>query len=268
MPVVRESQVRGFADRILVAVGMAAEDAEEAARCLVLANLRGVDSHGVLRLVQYADTLAAGEVNPRPDVRVRHRAGAAALVDADGGYGFRPMRIAVRTAAELARDAGIGLVGVRASHHFGMAGAYAAELAGEGMIAIVLTNSLPVLASAGGADRVLGNNPMAFGFPRAAGSAPVVLDMALSAVAFGRIRLAVAEGRSIPLGWGRDGEGRPTTDAAAALAAESLEPIGGHKGSGLALAVELLSGALTGSPVGLASDAHAHAHATGAWATR
>lgn len=257
MPVVRESQLREFADRILIAAGMAAADAEEAAYCLVLANLRGVDSHGVLRLTQYADTLAAGEVNARPDVRLVRRTGASALVDADGGYGFRPMRLAVRTAAELAREAGIGLVGVRASHHFGMAATYAAELTREGMIAIILTNSLPVLAPTGGADPVLGNNPMAFGFPRGAGREPIVLDMALSAVAFGRIRLAAAEGRPIPLGWGRDGEGRSTTDAVAALAASALEPIGGHKGTGLALAVELLAGALTGSPVGLASNAHA-----------
>lgn len=258
MPDVVEDELRGFAREVLGAAGLAPVDAGAAADGLVAANLRGVDSHGVLRLIQYADSLARGEVNPRPDVRVVERRRATALVDADGGYGFRPALLAMDTAVEIAGEAGIALVGVRASHHFGMAARYALRAAGSGMVGVVMTNSLPVLAAPGGARPVVGNNPLAFGVPRPAPAEPLVLDMALSETAFGRIRLAAAEGREIPLGWALDGRGRPTTDAAEALAAGSLAPIGSHKGYGLAVVTELLAGVLTGSPFGVDSDAHGH----------
>jgi LDH2 family malate/lactate/ureidoglycolate dehydrogenase len=250
--------LRTFAEQVLEALGLASVDARVTAELLVLANVRGVDSHGVIRLLQYADSIAAGQINLAPDVRVVQRRGATALVDADGGYGFRPTVMAVDTAVELARDFGIGLVGVSASHHFGVAGAYALRAARVGMIGVVTTNSSPVLAPPSGASPVVGNNPIAIAAPRAAPSEPLLVDVSMSQVAYGKIRLAATEGRSIPLGWARDAQGRPTTDAEAALSAHSLEPVGGHKGFALAAILELLGGALTGSPVSLGSDPHKH----------
>ena len=216
MPDVSEARLRAFAASVLRAAGLQGEDADVAATCLVTANLRGVDSHGVLRLMQYADSLAGGEINAHPDVRVVERSGATALVDADFGYGFRPSILAMDTAVEIAREYGVGLVGVRDSHHFGMAATYALRAAEHELVGAVFTNAMPVLAAPGGAQPVVGNNPVAFAIPRQPPNEPIVLDMALSQVAFGYVRLAAAENRPIPIGWARDGRGQATTDAAAA----------------------------------------------------
>ena len=251
-------ELRDFADRVLRAAGLAPGHAASAAAGLVAANLRGVDSHGVLRLTQYVASIAGGEIETDPDVRVVFRRGSTALVDAGGGYGFAPAQLAMDTAIELAREHAIGFVGVRASHHFGMGASYVLRAAEAGFIGWLTTTSQPVVVPTGSAVPVVGNNPLAYAIPRRAPQPPIVLDMALSEVAFGKIRLAAAEGRPIPLGWGFDAQGRPTTDAAAALAAEALAPTGGHKGSGLAIVGEVLAGVLTGSPFGLASHAHAH----------
>ena len=252
------ADLRDFADRVLRAAGLAPAHAAAAAAGLVAANLRGVDSHGVLRLTQYVESIAAGEIEPDPDVRVVVRRGSTALVDAGGGYGFAAARLAMDTAIELAREHAIGFVGVRASHHFGMGASYVLQAAEAGFVGWLTTTSQPVVVPTGSAVPLVGNNPIAYAIPRSAPHPPIVLDMALSEVAFGKIRLAAAEGRPIPLGWGFDAQGRPTTDAAAALAAEALGPTGGHKGSGLAIVGEVLAGVLTGSPFGLASHAHAH----------
>lgn len=261
MKLVGAENAREFAQDVLIAAGMAADDAGAAAELLVEANLRGVESHGLLRLLQYSEALSSGQINPRPDVREVRRTGATALVDADGGYGFRPALLAVDIALELAGEFGAGVVGVRASHHFGAAGAYAGRIARAGLLAIVTTNSSPVLAAPSGGRPVVGNNPIAIGVPSGGDRPPIITDVALSEVAYGKVRHAAAEGAPIPLGWARDEHGKPTTDAAVALAAHSLEPIGAHKGFALALVVELLAGALTGSPVGL--DSHPHEHARG-----
>lgn len=258
MPNATPDQLRAFAERILLAAGLTPGHAAAAAHGLVAANLRGVDSHGVLRLTQYVQSIEAGEIEPDPDVRVVQRRGATALVDAGGGYGFAPAALAMDTAIELAREHAIGLVGVRNSHHFGMGALYAQRAAAAGFVGWLTTNSQPVVVPTGSAAPITGNNPIAYAIPRRAPHQPIVLDMALSEVAFGKIRLAAAEGRPIPLGWGFDAQGRPTTDAAAALAAEALGPAGGHKGSGLAIVGEVLAGVMTGSPFALASHAHLH----------
>jgi LDH2 family malate/lactate/ureidoglycolate dehydrogenase len=237
-------------------MGMPDEHAALTARCLVAADLRGMPGHGVLRLIQYADCIAAGEVRAAPEVRVLRREGATALVDAGGGYGYAPTMLACDLAAGLAGEHGLAVAGVRDSHHFGMAGLYAEALAERGLAGIVLTNAQPIMAPEGAATPLLGNNPLAIAVPRAAPHPPLVLDMAMSQTALGRIRLAAAEGRPIPEGWALDEEGRPTTDARRALAAGLLAPAGGHKGLALALMVDVLAGVLTGSPAGRDADAH------------
>jgi LDH2 family malate/lactate/ureidoglycolate dehydrogenase len=248
--------LEAFAARALAAMGMPEDHAQLTARCLVAADLRGMPGHGVLRLIQYADCIAAGEVRAAPDVRVLRREGATALVDADGGYGYAPTMLACDLAAELAGAHGLAVAGVRDSHHFGMAGLYAEALAERGLAGIVLTNAQPIMAPQGISTPLLGNNPLAIAVPRAAPYPPLVLDMAMSQTALGRIRLAAAEGRPIPDGWALDEDGRPTTDAARALAAGLLAPAGGHKGLALALMIDVLAGVLTGSPAGRDADAH------------
>jgi LDH2 family malate/lactate/ureidoglycolate dehydrogenase len=259
MPAVDEREATAFAQRALAAMGMPGGDADLTARCLVAADLRGMPGHGVLRLIQYAGSIAAGDVRAAPEVRVLRRDATTALIDAGGGYGYAPTMLACDVAAELAAASGIAVAGVRDSHHFGMAGLYAEALAERGLAGIVLTNAQPVMAPPGIAAPLVGNNPLAIGVPRRAPNPPLVLDMAMSQTALGRIRLAAAEGRPIPEGWALDEEGAPTTDATRALAANLLAPAGGHKGLALALMIEVLAGVLTGSPAGERADAHRHA---------
>ena len=259
MPAFGEQELAGFATRVLEAIGLRADDAALTARCLVEADLRGMPGHGVLRLIQYADSIAVGDVRAAPEVRLLRRGATAALVDAGGGYGYAPTMLACDVAAELAAEAGVAAVGVRDSHHFGMAGLYAETLAERDLVGIVMTNAQPVMAPPGIASPLIGNNPLAVGVPRPAPNPPLVLDMAMSQTALGRIRLAAAEGRPIPESWALDEEGRPTTDAARALAAGLLAPTGGHKGLALALMIDVLAGVLTGSPAGDRADAHGHA---------
>lgn len=257
LPIVQAAELEAFAARVLTAAGLTEAGARVIAACLLEANLRGVDTHGVMRLLQYSECLAAGEVEARPVVRVVRREAGRALVDAGGGYGFEPTLLAADLAIELGREHGLAVVGVRNSHHFGMAASYALRIARAGLIAIVAANTQPVMPPPGGARAAAGNNPMAFAIPRR-GKAPLVFDMALSQTAFGRIRLAAVEGRPIPEGWAFDAHGRPTTDAAVALEAQLLAPMGAHKGYGLSLVVDVLAAVLTGSAVGSAADAHAH----------
>jgi LDH2 family malate/lactate/ureidoglycolate dehydrogenase len=258
MPRVDAEDLRAFAERVLTAAGLAEDDVPATADGLVAASVRGVDSHGVFRLPQYVDCLQRGEINARPRVRLLDRRGATALVDADGGYGFRPSLLAGQLAVENAASSGIGLVGVRNSHHFGMAAIYTIRISEAGMIGLVTTTGVAIMAPPGGARPVVGNNPISCAVPRTPPHPPIVLDMALSEVAFGKIRLAAVENRPIPLGWAFDARGRPTTDPEEALRGGLLAPTGQHKGYGLSVIVEVLAGILTGSPFATAADAHGH----------
>jgi ureidoglycolate dehydrogenase (NAD+) len=244
------------ARQMLAAAGMEAGEARVVAQCLVEANLRGVDSHGVLRLPQYVDALRRGVINRSPQPRIVARRGAVALVDADGGYGYRPTFQAVSVAVDLARAIGVGVVGVRNSHHFGMAASYTLRAAEAGVIGFVTTTATPTLVPPGGARACVGNNPVSWAVPRRPPRPPLVLDMALGEVAPGKIRLAAEEGRSIPPGWAYDTSGRPTPDPQEALRSRMLAPVGNHKGYGLAVIMDVLAGVLTGSPFGLRSDSH------------
>lgn len=241
-------RIERYCSAVLRAAGVSAPSAAATARGLVYASLRGVDSHGVMRLVTYVEGVERRHFNGRPLVRVERRGPAAALVDADRGFGFLPMERATDLAVRLARRrTGLAVVGVAGSRHFGMAGMYAERAAQAGMLALVTTNAAPLLGPPGGTRPVVGNNPLAVGIPRR-DAPPIVLDIAFSLVAGGRILLAKQEGRTIPAEWAFDAAGLPTTDPAVALEAKLLAPVGGHKGYGLALAMEVLAGAMTGSP--------------------
>lgn len=258
MSTVDHEKLLVFATNVLERIGMPADHAKTTADCLITANLRGLDSHGVLRLPQYAKSVQQGRIEPTPVIQVAQQGTLSALIDAGGGYGYVPTLLAADLAISKVRQHGVAIVGVRNSHHFGMAATYSERIARAGLIGIVLTNTGPVLPPPGGKRPLTGNNPLTIAVPRKAPHRPVVLDMAMSQTAFGRIRLAAAEGRPIPTGWAMNSEGEPTTDAAEALRAGLLAPTGAHKGFGLSIMIDLLTGVLTGSLFGIHADAHDH----------
>jgi len=230
------------------ALGMPEADARILAESLVEADLRGVHTHGVAALTGYARRLRGGGVNPTPRVRVTHTRGAITIVDADHGLGQIGSQFAMERAIEAARASGIGAAAVRNSSHFGAAAFYAAMALPHDMIGFATTSAGNRIAPIGGRTPVVGNNPFAWAIP-AATERPIILDMAQSVVAAGKIGMAARKGEKIPFGWAMDGQGRPTDDPLAG-AAGLLVPIGGPKGFGLALIVDILCGALSGAALG------------------
>ncbi len=234
-----------FGSAVLETLGVPPADARTTSECLLLADLRGVDSHGMVRLPVYAGRLRAGVVKARPEIRIDRRYLAAALVDGDNGLGPVVGLRAMETAIETARDAGIGLVGVKHSNHFGAAAYYIERALREGFIGSAVSNAPPHMAAFGGKGRFLGTNPFAIGIP-AGEEPPLLLDASSSIQARGKIINAAHRNAAIPEGWAIDPEGRPTTDAHAALAGAVL-PFGGAKGSAISFIIDILSGVLTGA---------------------
>jgi LDH2 family malate/lactate/ureidoglycolate dehydrogenase len=214
------------------------------AETLVWTSLRGTDSHGVARVPIYVERLRGGVLNRRPRPSVVRRDGAVAMVDGDQGPGQVASLFATDLSIELAREHGAGVVTVRRSAHFGAAAFYAIRAAEQGLVAMALTNTEPLVIPYGGAEPALGTNPICLAAPTPGGV--FNLDMATSQVAMNRVWNARDEGRPIPEGWGVDADGRTTTDAAAVTAGM---PLGGYKGYGLALMVEVLCGVLGGAGV-------------------
>jgi len=229
---------------LLEAAGLEPVAAATVAETLIDTSLRGVDSHGVARLPVYIERLRTGVLNPRPRPSVASRDGAIAVVDGDQGPGQVAAVFATDLSVEIARAHGVGVVAVRRSAHFGAAAFYARRAAEAGLIGMAMTNTEPFVIPFGGAEPALGTNPIALAAPTPEGIFD--LDMATSQVAVNRIFNARDEGRPIPLGWGVDDRGEPTTDAAAV---RSAVPLGGYKGYGLAVMVEILCGVLAGAGV-------------------
>jgi (2R)-3-sulfolactate dehydrogenase (NADP+) len=239
--------LRSLAVRTLAARGVPEAGAAVVAESLVEAELEGQPSHGLLRLPFLLDRLAAGLINPRPEMRVLGDRPAAAVLDADNGLGPVAGVRAVELAVERARAAGIGLVAVRRGNHLGSLGYYLRRATVHGVVGLAFTNTPPAMTPPGGRTPYLGTNPIAAGFPTS--TDPVIVDLATSQVARGHILKAARLGEPIPEGWAVDAEGQPTTDPATAIAG-SLLPLGGTKGFALALLVEVLSGVLSGAAVG------------------
>jgi LDH2 family malate/lactate/ureidoglycolate dehydrogenase len=237
-----------FATKIFENTGMTHEDASVIGHDLIKANLRGIDSHGISRIPMYVERLSKGLVNPRPDVTVKNVAGAVSLVDGDNGMGFIASHRATDEAVKLAEKNGIGLVGVHRSTHFGMGALYALQAIEAGYISMIFTNSSPAIAMWGGRTTFLGASPIAAGIPGGK-YAPYVMDMAMTVIARGKIRLAEMKGEPIPQGLALDVDGNPTTDAGKAFEGVCL-PFGGVKGSVLATLMDLMSGVLTGANFG------------------
>jgi LDH2 family malate/lactate/ureidoglycolate dehydrogenase len=245
---VKATSLQSLSEALLAAQGVPADAAREVASALVDADIEGLPSHGLMLLPMYLDRLAAGSVSPTARGRVVHEDRGAAVLDAENALGQVSAAMAADLAVQKARAHGLGAVAVRNAFHFGAAGRFAARMAAQGCIGIVGCNTRPLMPAPGGAERVVGNNPLAIAVPTQGGE-PIIADFALSAGAMGRIRLAEAAGDPIPEGWATDAQGSPTTDAAAAVRGMLL-PAGGPKGFGLALMIDLLSGGLSGGGVG------------------
>ena len=240
-----EDRLLALATRALERGGMRAGEAAEAARILVLADLCGLRTHGISRVAQYLDRVRLGGIDPRAEVQVTRVAPALAVVDGRNGIGPLVGMRGLDAALEGARAAGIGAAFVRGSNHFGPIMPYALIAAEAGFATIVASNATTTIAPWGGKDTRVGNNPLGIGVPNPGGD-PIILDMALSVAARAKIRDLAARGETMPEGWATDAEGRPTTDPQAALKGFLL-PVGGHKGYGLAVMVDLLAGLLSGA---------------------
>ena len=225
--------------------------AESTARALVLAESQGLGSHGLSRVAQYATHLRNGRVHGAAAAQVSKSKGAVAIVDADEGLAFPACDLAVAEAARRAAEFGIGFVGVVRSHHAGVIVDHLRPVARAGLVGLGFANSPAAMPAAGGRHPIFGTNPVAAIFPRRA-AAPLMIDLSLSEVARGKVMLAAKEGKPIPPGWALDVEGRPTTDAKAALAGSMLAigAVSSSKGAMLALVVELLVTALIGANFG------------------
>ena len=234
--------------RVFVANSVPYDQADIIADCLVRADMKGVASHGVSRIPIYLKRLGLGLVRADARPKIIRETDSTGVVDAGDGFGHPAAMFGLRFAIERARRTGAGVAGIINSTHFGMAAHYGEIASSEDCVALVSTNSSPRMAPWGARDALFGTNPLAISVPGPTG--PLVLDMATSAAALGRIVMAAAAGQAIPPGWALDREGRPTTDAATALGG-TVVPMAGPKGSGLAFMLDVLCGALTGGEFGL-----------------
>ena len=246
---VSSPQLEAFIARALETVSVPRDDARIIAELMVRADLNGADGHGVFRLPQYVRRIKGGAVNIKPNIRIEREAPGMALVDGDNGMGHLVMRFATEKAIEKAKRAGVAWVGVKWSNHAGPASLYASMPIAHDMIGLYLAvgnaNHLPPW---GGIDMLLSTNPIAVGVP-AGDEPPIVLDMATTVAAYGKVKTKTQRGEMMPEGWMMDREGRPLTDPRRADEGFLL-PIGGYKGYGLALVFGLLAGTLNGAAMG------------------
>lgn len=235
-----------FCINVLTKAGVELQDAEIISDTLMFAELRNVKSHGIVRLPTYIERMEKDLINQGAKMKfINNHAAAVTTLDADNGMGQVAGYKAMKQAMSIARLYGIGMAAVKNSNHFGVASYYSMLALEENMIGLVMTNASPAIAPFGTKTPLLGTNPLTVSVPAKNGK-PIVLDMSMSTVARGRIRMCALQNKEMPLDWGLDTEGNPTTDPNEALKG-SLVAIGGVKGSGLSLIVDLLTGVLTGT---------------------
>jgi LDH2 family malate/lactate/ureidoglycolate dehydrogenase len=243
-------------EAVFRAWGMSPPALEASVRLMLAADLRGIDSHGIMMLPMYDDLRREGRFNMTPNVRVVRESPVTALVDGDAGLGHYAADVAMKLAIEKATRSGIAAVGVRNSNHYGAAGVYSEQAVERGLIGMAMTNVWnPSVVPTRSAQAMFGTNPIAFAAP-AKKNPPFSLDMATSTVAVGKLKLAALHKKPLPRGWACDASGNITTDANASVAARMLTPLGGtpelssHKGYGLATMVEILCATLPGATFG------------------
>jgi LDH2 family malate/lactate/ureidoglycolate dehydrogenase len=239
--------LRMLAQTLLAKAGTPISHTELVADALLDADIEGLGSHGLMLLPMYLERIEKGSVDPCASGRIVVDHGSRVTIDAGNALGHVTAEKAATLAVERARAHGLAAVAVRNAFHFGAAGRFARKIALAGQIGIVMANTRPLLPAPGGAERVVGNNPLAIAVPTAA--EPLVLDLAMSAGAMGKIRLAEGRGEPIPDGWAATADGVPTTSAAEAIKGMLL-PAAGAKGFGLAVMVDLLAGGLSAGAIG------------------
>jgi LDH2 family malate/lactate/ureidoglycolate dehydrogenase len=238
-----------FARSLLQAHGVPPEDAAIIAGCLVSADLRGVDTHGLCRLPIYLERVRKGLIIPNPKLEPKRVTPVAAALDGQNGFGFVIGTRAMHEAIDMAREFGIGVVAARRSTHFGMAASYAISAVEAGFMAMIFSNASQAMPPWGSRQVLLGTNPFCMAAP-AGKHRPLILDMSPAVAARGKIRRAERRGEKIPLGYALDAQGRPTTDPKAALAGGMVLPIGEHKGSGLSMFMDIFGGVISGANFG------------------
>ncbi|WP_432709430.1 Ldh family oxidoreductase [Pedobacter sp.] len=250
-----EEKLRSFTERVFLTMGCPADHASLAADVLLKSDLRGIDSHGVARLTGYVRLWEKKRINAQPEIKVVHETATTATVDGDGGLGLVVAPFAMKLAMEKAATYGSGWVAVKNSNHFGIAGYHALLAVEQDMIGISMTNASPLVAPTYSSERLLGTNPMCYAFP-AGKYPPVIVDMATSAAANGKLEIAQRANESIPEGWVQDKNGQSSTDPNALKHGGSLLPLGSdkdhgsHKGYGLGATVDILSAVLSGANYG------------------
>jgi (2R)-3-sulfolactate dehydrogenase (NADP+) len=242
------ADAEALATAALVASRTSLTNAKHTALALISAEADGQKGHGLSRIPSYAAQAKAGKVDGFATPTVQQTAPAALVIDGGFGFAYPAIDLALQTLVPLTKEMGVAVAAIRRSHHFGQAGAHAEKLARQGLIALVFGNAPKAMPFWGGKAPAIGTNPIAFACPTPDAD-PLVIDLALSVVARGKIMAAEQSGQPIPEGWAVDADGQPTTDASAAMKGAML-PIGGAKGSALALMVEILAAALTGSSFG------------------
>jgi len=241
--------------KLFIAAGLPEKDAHSATDALIAADIRGIDSHGASRLPYYIGKLKNKTVNPHPQIKVLKELPATALVDGDDGLGPVVAKFAMELAIAKAKKVGAGLVSVRRSNHYGIAAYYSMMALKQGMVGLAMTNAVSMVAPTFGVKGVLGTNPLSLAVP-AGKLQPFVLDMATSAVPLGKIELALKNNQKIPPGWLYDSQGEFTDDPSMLFKGGALAPLGGtrelggHKGYGLALLVDILSAILSDANYG------------------
>ena len=247
-----DAYLRHFSTQVFMHFGVPRVDAEQAADVLAKSDLRGIDSHGVARLHTYFEMLELGRINPRPNIKIVREKASVATVDGDNGLGLVVGPKANEIAMDKAEQHGSGWVSVCNTNHFGIAGYYPLKALERDLIGWAMTNTTKLVAPLWGAERMLGTNPIAIAFP-GLNEPPIVVDMATSAVAYGKIEIALRKNASVPQGWIVDKHGQQTNDpqqmidGGAQLPLGSDREMGGHKGYGLASMVDILCCVLSGA---------------------
>jgi ureidoglycolate dehydrogenase (NAD+) len=238
------ADLHAFTAAIFVAAGLTREHADEWAKMLVWANLRGTDSHGVIRIPRYVDLINAKSINPKPNIRVERRTAAAVVLETDRAPAAVGMTRAMKEAMECAKTAGVGWCAARHTTHTGAIGYFAAQAAEAGFAGIAMSASGPMMIYPGTKVAAVSSNPIAFAVPRKQGR-PYLLDFSTGVVANGKIMGAADRGEKIPIGWGVDKDGRDTTDP---KAVENVLPMAGMKGAGLSFMIECFTSLLLSCP--------------------
>jgi ureidoglycolate dehydrogenase (NAD+) len=244
MAIIPAYDLRAYATDLLTRGGFGPAVAAEMADLLVWANLRGVDSHGVLRIPRYVEMLQLGQVRADFEMEVVSSHGAIRVLDANKAPGATAMNRAVKEACTIADSLGLGWCGVRRTSHAGAIGYFVEQVAKSGKVGIAMTASKPLMSYFGARGEALSTNPLAIGIPSPDGP-PLILDISTAAVALGKIMAAKDAGKPIPIGWGIDADGADTTDP---HKVEAVLPMAGAKGSGLSLMIEVLCSLLVGNP--------------------